>query len=337
MKAIVVQAPGEVLITDVELPEIGSQDVLVKVHAAGLCGSDFHIFNGTYPAKYPLVQGHEFSGEIVSVGSDVTDWKVGQRVTADPNIYCHRCYYCRKGQENMCANAEAIGVTMHGAFAEYVRVPQTQLYALPDAVSYEEGALVEPLACTLYGVKRLAPQCGDTAIVLGAGPMGLLLTKVLKTSGISTLAVVDLDPERVETARQMGASETYASAEEAKQAHPIGFDCVIDATGNPRVIEAMFTLAAKRAKLLQFGCANQDASITINPYEIYDNDWSYIGTKTAVYTYTSAINMIASGRITVRDLVSHVVDRQTLARFLKEGKPKGSLKILLRQEAECDG
>lgn len=337
MKAVIVQAPGEVLVTDASLPEIGPKDVLVKVHAAGLCGSDFHIFNGTYPAKYPLIQGHEFSGEIVAVGAEVTDWRVGQRVTADPNIYCHHCYYCLKSQENMCANAEAIGVTMNGAFAEYVRVPQSQLYELPDTVSYEEGALVEPLACALYGVKRLAPQCGDTAIVLGAGPMGLILTKVLKTCGVSTLAVVDLDPERIDTARQMGASETYLSAAEAKAVHPMGFDCVVDATGNPKVIESMFTLAAKRAKLLQFGCANQNASITLNPYDIYDNDWSYIGTKTAVHTYTGAINMIASGRISVRDLVSHVVDQQTLASFLKDGKPQGSLKILLRQEAECNG
>lgn len=332
MKAIVVNSPGEIGIINVEKPKIGNKEVLVKVHAAGLCGSDFHIFHGTYPAKYPIVQGHEFSGEITAVGAEVTEWKIGQRVTVDPNIYCHRCYYCRKGQENMCQHAEAIGVTMYGAFGEYVAVPQSQLYELPDEVSYEEGAMIEPLACALYGIKRLAPQCGDRAVILGAGPMGLLLTKVLRTYGISYLAVVDIDERRTNIARNTGATETYKTVEEACRHNPLKFDCVIDATGNPQIIEKMFSLAAKSARILQFGCADRDSAVKINPYDIYDNDWVYMGTKTAVYTYHSAIAMVASGRIDIKDLISDVVSPEVLVGYLSNGKPEGSMKFLLNYD-----
>ncbi len=330
MKAVVVEKAGSVTVEQIPVPELQSGEVLVKVHAAGLCGSDFHIFNGTYPATYPIVQGHEFSGEITAVGPDVEGWHVGQRVTADPNIYCRHCYYCKKSQENMCENAQAIGVTRNGAFAEYVAVPQTQLYALPDSISYEEGALVEPLSCVLYGVKRLEMQQGDKAIIFGAGPMGMLLLKALKTGGASTLAMVDLDPVRLEQARKMGATETFTSVEEAVAAQSRGYDVVVDATGNPKVIEGMFRAAARRAKILQFGCADSNSKVVLNPYEIYDNDWKYIGTKTAVNTYSAAIDMMAAGRIDVKDLISQTVDMETLSDYLQHGKPAGTLKIVLQ-------
>ena len=149
MKAILLKDKEEISIQEVPKPVPAEDEVLVRVEAAGLCGSDFHIYHGTYPAKYPLIQGHEFSGVIEAVGERVSGWQPGQRVTADPNIYCHHCYYCLKDQENMCENAEASGVTRNGAFAEYVAVPASQLYELPDNISFEEGAMIEPLACVL--------------------------------------------------------------------------------------------------------------------------------------------------------------------------------------------
>lgn len=330
MKAILVKEKEVLEIREVPKPEPGPDEVLIRVKAAGLCGSDFHIYHGTYPARYPLIQGHEFSGVIEAVGTAVTEWQPGQRVTADPNIYCHHCYYCLKDQENMCENAEASGVTRNGAFAEYVTVPAGQLYELPDSVSFEEGALIEPLACALYGIKRLNPPFGSRAIIYGAGPMGLLLLKALKTGGTSRLAVVDISEQCLERARQMGASDTFHSAEEAREKYPRGFDVVVDATGNPQVIEAMFSTAAKKAKILQFGCADSTAAVTIHPYQIYDNDWEYLGTRTAVYTYGQAIDMISGGKISVRDIISECVSMETLAEYLEHGKPAGSMKIVLQ-------
>lgn len=329
MKAIVTQKTHQLQVQEVSRPVPGAGQVLVRVKAAGLCGSDVHILHGTYPATLPLVQGHEFSGVIEAVGADVSDWRPGQRVTADPNIYCHNCYYCLRGQENMCEHARAIGVTQDGAFAEYVIVPQTQLYELPEQIGFAEGALIEPLACVLYAVSRLQPEYGSSAIVFGAGPMGLLLLKALKIGGVSRLAMVDIDAERLRLAQTMGATHVYGSVQEAKADMPRGYDVVVDATGHPGVIETMFTAAARRAKILQFGCADSQARFSISPYDIYDNDWQYIGTKTAVLTYSKAIDMVAGGMIDLADLVSETVDMQTMARYLTTGKPAGSLKIVL--------
>ena len=330
MRAIVLERKESQTVKEIEKPHAAFNEVIVKVKAAGLCGSDAHIYHGTYPAKYPLVQGHEFAGEIVEIGEKVTGWKVGQRVTADPNIYCHHCYYCLKDQENMCENAEAIGVTRNGAFSEYVAVPVSQLYELPDTMSYEEGALIEPLACVLYGVKRLAMPYGSKVVIYGAGPMGLLLLKALKTGGASELVMVDIDQKRLEVAEKMGATHTCTSVEAAKEMFTRGFDVVVDATGNPGVIQEMFGTAAKRAKILQFGCADTKASCTISPYQIYDNDWEYIGTRTAVFTFSQAIDIVASGRIEVKDVISEVTDMPTMAEYLEKGKPAGTLIIILK-------
>ncbi|MDO4272359.1 MAG: zinc-dependent alcohol dehydrogenase family protein [Eubacteriales bacterium] len=329
MKALLLDEIEKMRIADIPIQEPGAEEVLIRVEAAGLCGSDFHIYHGTYPAQYPLVQGHEFSGVIEKTGKDVTEWKVGQRVTADPNIYCGHCYYCLKDQENMCENAQASGVTRNGAFAEYVTVPQTQLYQLPDSISFEEGALIEPLACVLYGVKRLKLPYGSRVIIFGAGPMGLLLLKALATGGASRIAVIDIDKKCLERAANCGATDVFASGQEAKAAFPRGFDAVVDATGNPRVIEEMFLTAGKRAKILQFGCADTNAKITVSPYEFYDNDWEYIGTRTAVYTFGQSIDMIAGGRISVKDVISECVSLETLETYLKNGKPAGTLKIIV--------
>lgn len=330
MKGILLNAVEQMEIREVEIPVPKEDEVLLKVEAAGLCGSDFHIYHGTYPAVYPLIQGHEFSGVIEKVGGKVDGWKKGQRVMADPNIYCHHCYYCLKSQENMCENAQASGVTRNGAFAEYVAVPASQLYELPENISFEEGALIEPLACAIYGVKRLQPEYGGKAVIFGAGPMGLLLLKALKIAGMSQVAVVDLDPVCLERASAMGAAETFCNIDDVKKACPRGFDAVVDATGNPKVIEGMFSVAAKRAKILQFGCADTDTMISVNPYQIYANDWNYIGTCTAVHTYRDAIDLISGGQINVKDVISEVVSMETLAEYLAHGKPAGTMKIVMK-------
>ena len=332
MKAILLDHVEQMSIRDVEIPVPKEDEVLIKVKAAGLCGSDFHIYHGTYPAVYPLIQGHEFSGVIEKTGEKAGMWKVGQRVTADPNIYCHHCYYCLKSQENMCENAQASGVTRNGAFAEYVVVPASQLYELPKQISFEEGALIEPLACALYGVKRLQPEYGGKAVIFGAGPMGLLLLKALNIAGMSQVAVVDLDPVCLERASAMGAAKTFSHIEEVKNAYPRGFDVVVDATGNPKVIGQMFDAAAKRARILQFGCADTDTVVPISPYQIYANDWTYIGTCTAVHTYNEAIDLISEGKIRVRDVISQVVSMETLAEYLANGKPAGTMKIVMRPD-----
>lgn len=334
MKALVVEKPGQASVQDVPLPLPARGEVRVRVMAAGLCGSDAHIYHGTYPAQYPLIQGHEFSGVIDALGEGVEGWREGQRVTADPNIYCHRCYYCLRDQKNMCENAQASGVTRDGGFAEFLNVPVTQLYELPPEVGYDAGAMVEPLACAIYGMNRLELPFGSRALILGAGPMGLLLLQALRLGGACLVAVVDTVPARLDKAKALGADRVYSDAEQSKEEYPRGFDAVVDATGNPHVIETMFRYAAKRAKILQFGCAPTDARVSVSPYAIYDNDWTYLGTRTAVYTFGQAIDMLASGRIDARALISETVTLEKLGYYLEKGKPADAFKILVKPSGD---
>jgi 2-desacetyl-2-hydroxyethyl bacteriochlorophyllide A dehydrogenase len=331
LKAVVVESVGKVSCIEVAKPIPRKEEVLVKVKAAGLCGSDFHIFNGSYPANYPLIPGHEFTGVIEDIGKDVKGWEIGRRVTADPNIYCHSCYYCLKDQENMCENAQALGVTRDGGFAEYAVVPYRQLYALPDRISFEEGALIEPLSCVVYAMKRLKARFGDNALIFGAGAMGLLLLQALKIGGASETVVVDVVAQRLDAASKLGAV-TFACADELKSEYKRGFDIVIDATGNPDVIENMFQFAGKRAKILQFGCADSFRKISISPFQIYDNDWEYIGTRALLYTFTQAIDLLNGGGIRGNLLINDFIGLDALPDYLRNGKPPSSLKVMVTSQ-----
>jgi threonine dehydrogenase-like Zn-dependent dehydrogenase len=207
MKAAQITHPGEATVITTDVPSVGADDVLIQVRAAGICGTDLHIFKGEYEAEYPLIPGHEFSGEVVAVGENVRNFKVGDRVTADPNIPCNRCIHCQRNEPNQCRNLRAIGVTRSGAFAEYVVAPEGNVFSIGN-MSYSAAALIEPLACVVWGQKQIDVQPGDTALVFGAGPMGLLIAQSLKQAGATRVVVTDVVPWRLEMAAQLGATET---------------------------------------------------------------------------------------------------------------------------------
>jgi 2-desacetyl-2-hydroxyethyl bacteriochlorophyllide A dehydrogenase len=332
MKAVVFDAINQVDVREVPYPKLKSDEIIIKVMAAGLCGSDVHIFKGGYPANYPLIPGHEFSGIVHEVGSEVTEWKIGDRVTADPNKYCGHCYYCLSDQGNMCENATASGVTRDGGFAQYVAVPGTNVFKLPDEVSFEDGAFIEPLSCSVYAMKRLNVRYGDRALVFGAGPMGLLMLMNLMTGGASEVVCMDMEKERVKAALEIGAFRAFDTLKdlEGYVADARKFDVVVDATGNPNVIESMFSYAAKRAKILQFGCANSQAIVRISPFEIYNNDWEYIGTRANCYTFNQAINLMKTKAVTSKKIINDFISLDQVPDYINGIRPKGSLKVIIR-------
>ncbi len=308
MKAAQIVRPGEASVISVDSPSPGADDVLIKVHAAGICGTDLHIFRGEYEAEYPLIPGHEFSGEVIAVGANVRNFKVGDRVTADPNIPCNRCSYCQRNEPNQCRNLRAIGVTRSGAFAEYVVAPEGNVFSIGD-MSYSAAALIEPLACVVWGQKQIDIQPGDSALVFGAGPMGLLVAQALKQAGAARVVVTDVVPWRLEMAAQLGATETIvADAQQTaslKRIEPDGYNIVADATGIPAVLEGTFQYASPRGKIWVFGVTPQGTQVKFPSYEVFRRDLKIIGSFAVNRTFPQSIALIQSGAIQVEPLISH--------------------------------
>ena len=220
MKALTLESYNNFSYNDVPDPVYGDDDVLIRVNSCGICGSDIHGMDGSSGRRIPpIIMGHEASGTIESVGKNVHTWKSGDRVTFDSTIYCGKCDYCNNGQVNLCENRRVIGVSpgsykQNGAFAELVSIPARILYKLPDSLSFEEAAFVEPVSIALHGVKRIPNVKSKTAVVIGAGMIGLLVIQALKISGAYKVIAVDLDEAKLLKAKELGADEALLSNEE---------------------------------------------------------------------------------------------------------------------------
>src|SRR4051794_14832648 len=229
VKAAVVVTPGTISVETVPDPVPGPADVVVKPAAVGLCGTDLHIMDGEFAPAYPIVPGHEFAGEVVEVGAEVTDVRIGDRVAVDPSLYCGHCYYCKRNRGNQCDNWAAIGVTVSGGAAEYVAAPQANLFRLPGHLPAADAALVEPLSCAVRGFDVLPRRMADNYLIYGSGTMGLMMMELAKRAGAATVSMVDLNPQRLETARLLGCTAAVTDADELDA--PRGWDVVIDCTG----------------------------------------------------------------------------------------------------------
>lgn len=247
MRAARLHAPRVVRVDEVPRPEPRPGEVLVRIDRVGVCGSDVHLFQGHRSAPYPIIMGHEGLGRIEAVGTEVDAARVGQRVVVEPNVACGECAWCRRGRGAICPRKRSLGVNVPGAFAEYVALPATHAWAVPDALSWQDAVLIEPLAVAVHavGVSRLLP--GDAALVLGCGTIGLVLTRLLATLRIGVYAI-DLDPRRVEAARRAGAHRTAVMPAEASALArrvcadgewPVIFECSGTASGAAWCLEAV--------------------------------------------------------------------------------------------------
>lgn len=311
MKAVVFPQPNTISIESVPDPNCKRDEVIVKVASSGICGTDIHIYRNEYMSDFPLIPGHEFSGEVVEIGSAIPDIQIGDRVAVDPNLYCGYCNYCRNNQFNHCANWEGVGITRSGGFAEFVNVPARAAYKLPDNFTDTQAAFIEPLACVVWALQRIRINPANKVLLIGSGPMGLLLVQALRHGNASQIVVVDKQQARLSLAQQMGASQIVLAdknqVENLNNLAPDGFDVVIDATGVPAVIEASFQYLRPRGQFLQFGVTPMDAKISISPYDIFKNDWTIVGSFALCYTFLPAIELLKNDVVDVDSLVSHQI------------------------------
>jgi 2-desacetyl-2-hydroxyethyl bacteriochlorophyllide A dehydrogenase len=333
MKAVIFSGPEQVEVTQVAEPRCQADEVVIKVARVGLCGTDLHIYHNEYMSHFPVIGGHEFCGTIVEVGAAVVDFHPGQRVAADPNLYCGHCDFCRDEKANHCLNWEGVGITRPGAFAEFVAVPARACYRLPEGLTDLQGAFIEPVSCVAHAMNRLRVWPGDEVLILGAGPMGLILSQVLRHSGAAQVVVVEKQPARLELAARLGATLGVpvgpGQNEALREIAPYGFSIVIDATGNPRVIESAFQYLKPRGQYLQFGVASKDAEVKIRPYEIFKNDWTILGSFALCYTFQPAIAWLMGGVVDVNPLVSHTLTLDEFPKGLAEFEAGRTLKVQL--------
>jgi 2-desacetyl-2-hydroxyethyl bacteriochlorophyllide A dehydrogenase len=305
MRAIVLDRPGSFRVAELPDPTPGEGQIVVKVDACGVCGTDIHIMDGEFPpTPYPITPGHEFAGTVVAVASDVPaqmGLRVGTKVAVDPSLYCGYCRRCRSGRDNLCENWAAIGDTVSGAFAEYVAVPAVNAHRLPDGIDGQLGAMVEPLACAVHGLRRLGPLFGDTVVLTGAGTMGLLLLQLLVHSGAGPVTVVDRVSDRLEVARKLGAARTAAGLSELDGER---FEIGVDATGVPAVVDGVTGLLDRGGRLLVFGVSPAEATISLSPFRVYNDELTVTGSMAILRSFAPAVELIGSGAIDPRPLLS---------------------------------
>ncbi|MBX6357870.1 MAG: zinc-dependent alcohol dehydrogenase family protein [Micromonosporaceae bacterium] len=310
MKAAVVVQPGQIAVESVPDPQPGPREVVVRVAGCGICGTDLHIMDGEFAPAYPIVPGHEFAGEVVELGSQVTELRVGDRVAVDPSLYCGECYYCRRSRENLCERWAALGVTSSGGAAEYAVAPVRNCFVLPEGVNTADAALIEPLSCAIRGFDVLPRRIADHYLIYGAGTMGLMMMELAKRCGAATVSVVDTNPSRLETARTLGCSAAVGSADELTR--PRGWDVVIDCTGVTAAIADGLTRVGKGGTFLQFGVANYDARATIEPYKIYNQEITITGSMAVLHSFERAGELFVGGLLRPEVFIS---DRFPLEKY----------------------
>lgn len=324
MRAAIVDTPTAVRVGEVADPKPAEGDVVVAVGACGICGTDLHIIDGHFPpTPYPIVPGHELAGEIVSVGSDVpTEWRAGDRVAVDPSLFCGHCGPCRAGRGNLCANWGAVGDTVDGGFAEYVTVPAANCHRMPESMTYQQGALVEPVSCAVHGLRRIGVELGEHFLVVGAGTMGLIMQQLLRHSG-ARVSVVDRNTDRLAVARELGADAVASAVDELDT----GFDAAVDCTGAVPAIEAAFDSLARGGRLLVFGVAPEQQRMSLSPFRIYNDEITIVGSMAVLHSYEPALNLIAAGVINTGLLLTDTLPLASFDTALERMRAGSGLKV----------
>ena len=305
MRAVLITEPGNYGLENLPDPTPDVGDVIVAPDGCGICGTDLHILAGEVPfTRYPIVPGHEFSGEVVAAGSGVDHVQVGDIVAVEPSLFCTHCPPCRTGRENLCLNFDSIGVgQQNGACAEFVKVPAHKAFALPEGMPRGLGTLVEPVSCVVHGFDMLDTRLGDNILIYGAGSIGLILAQIAAHHGAGSVSVVDTNPARLPRAREAGADHVATSADELGR--PEGWEAVIDATGAVAAIEDAIVRASHGGTVLLFGVAPHDVQARFSPFRVYNKELRIIGSMAIRHSFERALLLMARGVIDGDLLLTH--------------------------------
>jgi len=326
MKAAVFEKPGTIKVKDVPVPPIAAHEVLIKVKNTGICGTDWSIYNGWYSAdKLPMIPGHEFSGVIAKIGKNSRGLKEGDRVTADINMSCGTCYYCIRGQQLLCDSFTQLGIHTDGTFAEYVKAPIKNLHKLPDNLSFEEGAFIEPLSCVIHAAKAMDAHLGSSVAIIGCG-LGVLHARLAKLKACAPVIVFGDNRKRLQLAKNMGADYAIHIEDVADPVEEVmkltegrGADYVLEAVGTVKTYEQAFAMLRRGGTMSSFGIVGEQDTMQIRPFEFVLGEKKITGSCAGVGgDWPDAITLLASGRVDPKPLFSMKVPLEDLDWALHE-------------------
>ncbi|MBP2033978.1 2-desacetyl-2-hydroxyethyl bacteriochlorophyllide A dehydrogenase [Clostridium algifaecis] len=342
MKAAMFVEPKKIEIQKVNIPEISDDEVLIKVKYCGICGTDVHIYNGEYSRdQLPLIAGHEFSGIVEKVGSKVKRFKGGERVTADVNLSCGTCYYCRHDQPLMCSEMRQLGIHMNGAFAEYVKVPQDKVYVLPENIDFKGAALLEPISCVVRAAKKHNLKFAESVAIIGDGAIALMHLQMAKILGAAPIILIGLDENRMKKAKKLGAdyviksnSNMYEKVKALTEGR--GADLVIESVGLKITNEQSFGLVRPGGRIMPFGIASDDCVVGYKPLDMVLKELTMISTVAgAKNDLADAITLVQYNKFKLDDYKTTIMPLEKISDAFNVLKTDSNvLKVLIKIDNE---
>ncbi len=326
MQATRLLQTGDIRTVEVPVPQPGPGEILIKVEASGICGTDRHLFKGEFPSVPGKILGHEFSGIIVDSGN--TGMAEATRVTCDPNTWCGACVQCLRGRVNLCQNNVATGIQRDGGFAEYCAFPASKAVALPSDLDPLHGAFCEPLACTLHGMDTGAAQPGERVLVIGGGVIGLMAVQIARLAG-AEVTLLTRGAEKQSLGRDIGAHHAVGDAEALRDRWPVGADLVVECAGVPATVAMAPSLTRTGGRIVVLGVLPQGQQVPIEPFDLLFREIQMHYSFLNPFTHARAAEMIATGKISVAPLISRTITLDQTADAVASPPPKGEVRAIV--------
>lgn len=338
MKAAVFYGNKRIVTEERTLRALGAKEVLVRVKAAGICGTDVHIYHGeagSAEVAPPVILGHEFAGIVEAAGEAVTSVKEGDHVALDPNMYCGSCLPCRMGRKQNCEHLYALGVNTDGGFAQYCIVPEGQCFVVKPEIDFRVAAMAEPISCVIHGIDNAGIRPGQSVLVIGGGTIGLLMVQMAKLSGASDVILSEPIEMRRKIAVEVGADAVIDPASEDISARirellgRDGADVVIECVGKPFTVEQAFRAAGFRGTVLLFSVPKVDDTAQLPLFDVYKKELNIVGSMINPDTFQRAVNLVNAGNLEIEKLITHSYDVEHLEEAIWKQISSDSIKVVL--------
>ncbi|MDK2807850.1 MAG: hypothetical protein PWP24_584 [Clostridiales bacterium] len=343
MQALVYEGDKNIQIKEVEVPALQENEVRIKVKYCGICGTDIHIYSGdggAFAVNPPLIMGHEFSGTVEAVGEMVSKVAVGDLVSVDPNRMCGECYYCNNGMEQFCEQVIGIGTTSNGGFAQYCTVPEKQVFRYKAGMDELTAAMTEPVSCCLHGIDLCNIKVGDEVLIIGGGPIGLIMLQMAKMAGASKLILSEPVEEKRLLGKKLGADLVVDPITEnlntVLKEHCKNINVIIECVGNVKTIQQAIDLAGHGATVMMFGLTGPGANLFVDPEMIFKKEIKLTSSFINPYTFERSVKLLESGKLKVRETITDVLELSDAVKAFEDETFRRRGKVIIKLEHDSN-